>query len=815
MVKKLLISVVALFLSQTTFSQTDGWYQIDKPQTINAILPDDVDPDIIHLATNIGYIKYNISTNQVVDFLNATSQTPAIGNVTGLALNPTNNNIALALSDGIVIYDGTSTLTKYTYTNSSLTVGSASSLELRLSFGLGGELYLFKTDVFAYQVFSAGVFSAEVVTTFRPQDIEENHDGTKIFFAGFNDGLHEYTKATTSWANYTTSNSDLIYDPLEALYRDSSGKVYVGGFQGFNTIDSSGTWSTFQKMIPSSVFFYPAYDFSKNSLGELMVVTSKPNVSYNGLCLVDEGSNTWTRYYQDGTNCLNSNTFTGIAFGGNNKIFAAPQVLFGYGNLVEFTPSTDTCVEKDINYLNAPEIGTFAGSFAVREKTGGGSRGGTTLEIAFPGDGSDFSSIEVNPIGFNGVIENNNTFSPPGGNSLWDVTEKDNVFIFETNTGILVSHPDGSETHIEHGVPNYQSLKIKTPSGPSEPGIIEIVQRGTQNGDHKLFTNQIDITKNTSTPLQEVTFPGVSNIDAAQGFRYGFIKREDGGTNTSSTCSLIPIQGASNPRIFCSESSSPFTPPGTILIDEALPFNPLSDPIPCQGGPDDAFFIARDNTTLTCGIVDPDTKSLTFIDRQEDFDSDGNPDILFTPSKPIDWNKVDQGDVIARALCAFIGKGHTPVIASTSSPDPGSRQMGGFSVKTTPIVDASIAEVPEDFVVLDLYLYQNNATNSTMVLLTNYGLLIKSGIDLSALLLNTNNDNEISNSVNLMPNPANNHVSFNSDKITALTVYDINGRMVLEQTGNGFTVTSLAKGVYIVKGKTNEKLTVTKKLIVE
>ena len=287
-----LLTVIFTLWSIFLLAQTNGWYQIDKPQTINVIVPDDTDSNIIHLGTNIGYIKFNIATNQVVDFLNATSQNPAIGNVTGLALNPTNNEIALALSGGIAIYDGTSTVTKYTYTNSSLTIGSASNLGLQLSYGLNGELYLYKTDVFGYQVLNSGVFNTEVVTSFRPQDIEENHDGTKIYFAGWNDGLHEYTKASTSWVNYTTSNSDLIYNPLEALYRDSSGKLYVGGFQGFNTIDSAGVWSTVQQMIPSSVFFYPAYDFSKNSSGDLMVVTSKPNVAYNGLCIVNEGSNT-------------------------------------------------------------------------------------------------------------------------------------------------------------------------------------------------------------------------------------------------------------------------------------------------------------------------------------------------------------------------------------------------------------------------------------------------------------------------------------------------------------------------------------------
>lgn len=120
--KAKLLFAIALFLSSYCFAQTNGWYLYNKPSQVFDLVPDDVNPNILHIATDMGYIQYNTATDMVTDFLNLTSQAPPIGRVYGIALNPINNEVALGLKGGIAIYNGT-TVTLYDYTNSALTVG--------------------------------------------------------------------------------------------------------------------------------------------------------------------------------------------------------------------------------------------------------------------------------------------------------------------------------------------------------------------------------------------------------------------------------------------------------------------------------------------------------------------------------------------------------------------------------------------------------------------------------------------------------------------------------------------------------------------
>ncbi|NNL83077.1 MAG: hypothetical protein HKP28_06795 [Winogradskyella sp.] len=56
-----------LFLSISITAQTDGWHLYTKASEITKILPDDVNTDELHLATDIGYIKYNTTSNTVTD----------------------------------------------------------------------------------------------------------------------------------------------------------------------------------------------------------------------------------------------------------------------------------------------------------------------------------------------------------------------------------------------------------------------------------------------------------------------------------------------------------------------------------------------------------------------------------------------------------------------------------------------------------------------------------------------------------------------------------------------------------------------------
>jgi hypothetical protein len=100
--------------------------------------------------------------------------------------------------------------------------------------------------------------------------------------------------------------------------------------------------------------------------------------------------------------------------------------------------------------------------------------------------------------------------------------------------------------------------------------------------------------------------------------------------------------------------------------------------------------------------------------------------------------------------------------------------------------------------------------------LTNYGLLIKTAIDVSNLLLDTNDVFIKDSTLLLYPNPANDIVSFSDNSIKNIAVYDINGHKILSTTNsNSFSVKTLAQGIYIVKGTSDNNVVVTKKLIVE
>lgn len=100
-----------------------------------------------------------------------------------------------------------------------------------------------------------------------------------------------------------------------------------------------------------------------------------------------------------------------------------------------------------------------------------------------------------------------------------------------------------------------------------------------------------------------------------------------------------------------------------------------------------------------------------------------------------------------------------------------------------------------------------------MVILTNYGMLVKSGIDISGLSLGVEDYGLDDNAAILYPNPSNDIVSFSDTSIREIEIYDINGRKVLSDEGRTISVKTLSKGIYIVKGTTSENISITRKLI--
>lgn len=81
----------------------------------------------------------------------------------------------------------------------------------------------------------------------------------------------------------------------------------------------------------------------------------------------------------------------------------------------------------------------------------------------------------------------------------------------------------------------------------------------------------------------------------------------------------------------------------------------------------------------------------------------------------------------------------------------------------------------------------------------------------------SNSDFTMSNTISLWPNPVKeilNINSLNEDIISAITIYDIQGKLIIESSNNSINVDSLSNGVYIVKISTN-KGEYTKKFIKE
>ena len=113
--------------------------------------------------------------------------------------------------------------------------------------------------------------------------------------------------------------------------------------------------------------------------------------------------------------------------------------------------------------------------------------------------------------------------------------------------------------------------------------------------------------------------------------------------------------------------------------------------------------------------------------------------------------------------------------------------------------------MPEDFNISKSIFKQYSATEAIVVLLTNYGLLIQKGIDISNITLGTEDYNLVDSSITIYPNPSNDIVTFLNKLFTSVSIFDINGRHVLDVKSRSFSVKDLAKGVYIVKGINEEK----------
>ncbi|BAO75528.1 T9SS type A sorting domain-containing protein [Winogradskyella sp. PG-2] len=809
--KRKCIILLGLLYSFTALAQTDGWYLYTKASNIIKIVPDDVNSDELHLATDIGYIKYNTTAGTVTDFLNLTTQDPAIGRVHDVALDPTSNDIAFALPDGIGVYDG-SGVTVYNYENSNLSIGEFTNpfFILELEYAKDGSLYIFKEDAFGYQKFNNGSFEVEEVTAFRTKDIVENNAGTKVYFAGSNNGLWELEKATDIWTNYTSSNSDLANDFTISLQVDANDLLYIGGFQGLNTLSSAGAWNTYQAPDPINGFPYQVHDISINETnGNLVVNTSAPSTYFYGLSIVDLSTNTWVNYREDDMNCLNENLYTATAFGGDGKVYAAPTIFSSIpdiGKLVEFTPSTETCTNANINYLNAPVAvnSNVVGDFSIRKKENG------NLDIGFTRT-FDFHYTEINPLNFNGAFSTATTLTPSPGNFIGNVISDNDQFIIDTNTGWIVYNESDDITTVNHNLPDYLSIITKKANvGNSDNGILTLVHKGFDAAfNYRVYKTQCDFQNGLCSTSEEIF---TNDRDFTQDVNFGCV--EDIANDQIMTVGVKTNSSGEVKRTKESWVRSLNNTPLTIW-EEDHPIYPLLDVITIAAavalGEESSGYV-NDENTIQLRTENINSSEINVTDVTLDLDNDNIEDEIIRTTRT-ELN-VDEATNIVYVLLVAIGdRSQLRVNQFRGINDEAERLDFSSLSENNDILDARLNTFPKDLFVKKFEIIQYTSSEVLMALFTNYGLLIKSGISVSQFTLNNNEISSNSDKVLVFPNPTKGMVNIGDESINRVMVYDINGREVLRTDKSVFSLKHLENGIYLIKAKNSIGRIINRKII--
>ncbi|WP_430467131.1 T9SS type A sorting domain-containing protein [Winogradskyella ouciana] len=798
--KTKLLSFLAFCCAINAFAQTDGWHLFTKASEITKILPDDINVDELHLATDIGYIKYNTSTDMVVDFLNLTSQNPAIGNVKDIALDPTSNDIALALKDGIAIYDG-SAVTVYSYATSDLTIGESTSqfISPKVDYAKDGSLYIYKEDALGYQKFNNGSFETEMVTSFRPQDIVENSDGTKAYFAGDNNGLWELDKTADTWANYTASNSDLFQNFLTSLCFDSSDNLYIGNYQGIDKLDTSGSFTSCNDGTP-----IPVFDININPInGELLVRNSRLNSASNfGLSIVDFDSCSWTNYREDGLNCLNENALSACGYDSNGEMFVAPTDFSDPGKFIHFNPG-NFCMSLDIDYIGVPRaINTNTiGDFALRQNPSG------NIDIGV------IRSDKVHMLEFELGVGNNylgfNTLDTTENN--WSIVSDNDYFITENNTGWNFIDGNNVITEFDHNIANHSAFITKKAGAyHSDDGIINLIHKGFDGSfNYRVYKTQCNTQLGNCSPSEEIF---TNDRDITQDVRFGTVL--DVVNDEVITVGVKTDASGEVKREKKSWSDSLNDSPLTIW-EENHPLYPLFDcliiAVSVAIGDDEESVFINDETTLQSRSEDSGGNPI-ITDVTLDLDEDGMDD-EFMGVVDVEITD-DEATHIVYALLVFVGD-RTQLRVNQYrgiNTDP-ERSFNSFSNQNNEIQQAQFNNPPPDIFIRKISMIQYSDSELLIALLTNYGLLVKSGIDISQFTL-SDNDVELSeNETTLFPNPSKDKVSFSNKNIHSVTVYDINGRLVSTAQSNIFSIKGLNAGIYIVKAQLENGSEIIKKII--
>ncbi|MFC0603464.1 T9SS type A sorting domain-containing protein [Winogradskyella pulchriflava] len=811
--KTKLLTLFVLFCLISVYSQTDGWRVFSKATEITKIVPDDVNANEMHLATDFGYIKYNTATNTVVDYLNLTSQTPAIGTVKDIALDPTSNNIALTLKDGIAIYDGLS-VSYYNYNNSDLTIGELTSqfYYLQVDYAINGSLYIYKKDAFGYQKFSGGIFDAEMTTAFRPQDIVENNCGTKAYFAGDNNGLWELDKTTDTWTNFTSSNSNLFQNFLTSLAMDNSDNLYIGHYQGLSKFEPDQNITNCNATSP-----IPVFDININPINGVLLVTNSQTSSASifGLSLVDFNICSWVNYREDGINCLNENVINACNYDSSGAIYAAPTNFSDPGKVIHFNPG-NFCTPLDIDYIDVPEpMNTFnTGDFAIRQKTTG------EIEVGI------IKSDKVHMLEFELGVGNNYTgyITVDTAENSWSITSDNDYFVVETNTGWSFINGNNSINSFAHGLPNHLAyVSKKTSVGESDNGIIAIMHKGFDAAYNYLVYQTIcDLPNSTCSTPQEILN---NDRDLSQDTSYGGRATNLSGLQVPNLRALaissaLPPDTGKVINIVPDENSNA---PSSFAVSIDPSFVPVSDPvamhIPNNSDDNFSFLVANKTTQELLHVTLDENGNDVFHPIAIDENNDGNNDEIGTTESFVITS--EEGEVVGNAfviMFAYFSTSGRGLTSNTSrsmriyavSPDTSNSSFLMVEEINSAMLDN---DLPKDLSISKALFKQYSPTEGLFTLLTNYGILVKTGVDISQLTLSDNDFEPNGGNITLFPNPSSDIVSFSNDQIDSAMVYDLNGRLILTASENTFSVKNLNTGIYTVKAKLNNGLFVVRKLI--
>ncbi|EDP72829.1 hypothetical protein FBALC1_17047 [Flavobacteriales bacterium ALC-1] len=800
--KTKLLFLLAFLCSTTVFTQSnDGWSQYAKPLYVNQMVKDA--SGNYHYATNLGYQKLDGNFN-TVDFINLTSHDTPLGNCFSVAVNPSNENqIALAENNRLFVY------TNGIETNAIEVVSATPFTGPSLYYNGNNALYIFDkyANIEGYSVFENGILNDVVTTGIRPQDIIENNGGTKIFIAGTNNGLWEYTKATDTWVNYTMTNSNLNSNFINDLYVDDNDDLYAGTYQGINKIEPDGTITVCE---PST--FYPVFELDIHpTTGDILARTSDPNSSNTfGFCIVDFDTCSWVNY-TDTNSSLNVNMFETAQFAvapEDGKIVASEAILSAENTFV-FDPNNpqEPLLGKPIEFIvNGVPVRVdvnYTVDLDVRKKTDG------TLDIGFTnGNGFDkFHHFPINPLTFNGAFPAATPVNLPIGKPAYSIINDNDYFIIENNEGWVFVDDNDTTTEFNHNIPNFLAIVTKKAAKfNSDDGTVNLIHKGFDASfNYRVYKTTCNTITGTCGASEEIF---TNDRDLTENIVFG--ASED---KTTGNVAVVAVKTNSSGNITRTAIHAEPNMPAVDNWDRIHNVFPEFDPTIFS-------FVLDDLTSMF--VPDLDTYKIIHEDNdnnsiaEEDFDigdySPGDVVLVASPDHTIEITD-DQASDIAVAIVMLVSyRGLGPnLVYELRQVDP-SINEGSRKNLTTELTDAKFYDLPTDTFVKELNLVQYNNTEAMIVLLTNYGILLKTGIDISNLSLNTQ-DYTIDNEVKLYPNPTNDLVSISDKNIISVEVFDINGKSVLETKSSTLSVRHLANGIYIIKAKTQDGSEAVRKLI--